>query len=96
MTYLRNPPTIPSGSITWTDSGPESDPACRLVAHVNICGVDMHLEAWEVEKDEPQTVRDVTMRTDAFDAVADTMDCRFETATIGGREYVLIATPYGV
>ena len=97
MTYSNTSPRIPLEALKWNPCGPDDDPDCRLLAHINIAGLDMHLEAWEIDQDDHdfQSVREETMRSDDFDTLASIMDCRFETITIDEREYVLVATPYG-
>lgn len=97
MTYLQNPPSIPLDDIEWGETGHEDSPASRLTAHIRIAGLDMHLEAWEVETDDhgDQSAKPETFRETDFDSLAMMMDCTFETVEINGREYVLLATPYG-
>ena len=97
MTFRNDPPTIHAGTLQWDECGHESDLSARLLSHVRIAGLDMHLEAWAVEDDGDgvQQAVETTMRGDAFGTICDIMDTDFETVTINGREYVLIATPYG-
>lgn len=97
MAFRSDPPAIDDYALTWDETGHESDPAARLLAHIRIAGLDMHLEAWAITYDEDgmQEVTAATMRSDAFGTICDIMDTAFETTTINGREYVLIATPYG-
>lgn len=93
---LTNPPTIPLEAIVWNECGEESDPAARMLAHVKIGSLDMHLEAWQIENiDDCQFATEASMRTGDFNELAGMMDSTFQTIEIDGRDYVLVATPYG-
>ena len=74
--------------------GEEEDPSAQLHAPVVAAGVCLHVDAVAVADQfvAPGAVYD----TDDLDAVRSAVgaDGPFTTATIGGREYVLIATPY--
>jgi hypothetical protein len=80
----------------WYDEGPEHDPKQRLLAHIRVAGCDMHLEAIEVYKDKgginTPMWSDFTAQISLLEGCN---DCAFRTTDIGGRTYVLIATPYG-
>lgn len=97
MAFRNDPPTIPLELLRWDDTGEEHDPKARLLAHIQIGTLDMHLEAWAVSKDEEgiQRAAESTMRSDDFDSLCNMMDCSFQTIEIDGREYVLVATPFG-
>lgn len=97
MAYLLTPPTIPLESIQWDATGEEHDPSARLLAHIRIGRLNMHLEAWAVERDEAgvQRALESTMRADDFNSLCLMMDTSFITVEIDGRDYVLVATPYG-
>lgn len=97
MAYLQNPPSIPMSAISWSKIGDESDPAVRMLAHIRIGGLDMHLEAWAVTIDDDgmQSAVMSSRRTEEFGQLCTMMDCVFETIEFEGRQYVLIATPYG-
>lgn len=97
MSYLQNPPAIAGAAIIWTECGDESDPSARLLAHIRIAGLDMHLEAWAVttDADGMQQATEETRRAEEFDQLCTMMDTTFETVEIRGRQYILIATPYG-
>ncbi|MCO5730115.1 hypothetical protein [Rhizobium sp. SSA_523] len=97
MAFQINPPTIPLGILQWDDTGADTDPRARLLAHINIGGLDMHLEAWAVHRDDEgvQHADPTSMRRDDFDSLCTMMDTTFTTIDIGGRDYILIATPYG-
>lgn len=98
--FLREPPSIPLEVIQWQEVGGDEVPACRLLAHIRIAGLDMHLEAWEIERDAEGlagmvNVKPETGRQDDFDTLCLMFGCAFDTTNINGREYVLLATPYG-
>ena len=80
----------------WYDEGPEHDPKQRLLAHIRVAGCYMHLEAIEVYKDKggikTPMWSDFTAQISLLEGCN---DCAFRTTDIGGRTYVLIATPYG-
>lgn len=100
MSFRLTAPSIPLDAIEWTPTGDASDPAARLLAHIRIGSLDMHLEAWEVDRSQHsigdmQEVRAESRRADDFDTLCGMMDCTFETIMIAGREYVLVAVPYG-
>jgi hypothetical protein len=84
-------------AVEWAEVG-DTAPRSRLLAQINILGCAMHLEAYEVELD-PETgeyaVLDLASAasvTDIHAAVGG--DGPWTTATIRGRQYVLVATPY--
>lgn len=100
MVHRNDPPTIPLDALEWMPTGDDADPKARLLAHIRIGGLDMHLEAWEVDNSENpigdmQAVRWESQRADDFDMLCGMMECSFETIVISGREYVLVAVPYG-
>lgn len=98
MAHRQDPPTIPLDQLDWLQTGEDHDPGARLLAHIRIGDLDMHLEAWAVEggEDTRQFAVDSSMRSDAFDSLSEMMECSFTTAEIEGRDYFLIATPYGL
>lgn len=97
MAFRQDPPTIPLELLQWDETGGEGDPQARLLAHIQIGDLSMHLEAWAVTKDAEghQRATPATLRGDDFDLLCDMMDCQFTTIAIDGRDYILIATPYG-
>lgn len=97
MAFLTNPPTMPIGLIHWDEIGEEPDLKARLLGHIRIGNLDMHLEAWAVTRDAEgiQTADPATQRIDDFDALCNMMDTSFQTIDIDGRGYILVATPYG-
>lgn len=97
MAFRQDPPTIPMHLIQWQETGDETNPKARLLAHIKIGDVDMHLEAWEVYDDVVlgQCAVGASMREDDHAALCDIMGGAFTTTEIGGRTYVLVATPYG-
>ena len=77
----------------WEAIG-ETDPRSRLLAHIRIAGLDMHLESREViYNGDLQTTIDYPYDHGAMCLIADTA---FRTTTIDGREYFLFALPYGI
>lgn len=94
--FRTDAPTIPLKDLQWEEIGEEGDPSSRLLAHIRIGSLDMHLEAWEVEnRSRPQVAKAGSMRKVDLELLIEIMDCYFRTITIEGREYVLVATPYG-
>ena len=79
----------------WDDKGPEHDPKQRLLSHIRVAGCNMHLEAIEVYKDEDGfNIAECDYFADQISWLEDFNGCAFRTTEIGGRTYVLIATPY--
>lgn len=96
MAFRKDPPAIPMHLIQWQDTGDETNPKARLLAHIRIGDVDMHLEAWEVFEvpEIGQCAVGASMRDDDHAALCDMMGGAFTTTEIDGRSYVLVATPY--
>lgn len=96
MPFSLTSPQIPLDKIEWDATGTDVDPRARLVAHIRIGPLDMHLEAWELEPDDGniQAVSPASWRSEGFDTIADVMECKFQPIDIDGRAYFLIATPY--
>lgn len=94
MAFRTDPPTIPFEALQWQPTGGEEDPKTRLLAHIKIGDLDMHLEARQVTEDAEgyQTTIDYPEDHDAMCGIADTV---FTTTIIDGREYFLFALPYG-
>jgi hypothetical protein len=96
MAFRLNPPQIKLDQIHWEETGDDENPRARLLAHIQIGPVDMHLEAWEVdESDGDQCAVPDSMRSTEHELLCGMMDCTFSTIKIEGRTYVLVATPYG-
>lgn len=85
--------TIPDDA--WEDTGVDES-GSRLLAHIRINGVDLHLEAYEAHEPDAKGQKFVnTLFEDEEHAVLDTfVDGAARTQTINGREYVLVATPF--
>lgn len=97
MAFRADAPDLPLALLRWDETGTETNPKSRLLAHMRIGGLDMHLEAIEV------TVVDGHLQEaaesefeDRFEALVAIEETAFETITINEREYVLFAVPYGV
>ncbi|MBD9544318.1 hypothetical protein IB276_33265 [Ensifer sp. ENS04] len=97
MVFRTDAPTIELDQLVWDETGHEEDPRARLCTHIKIGPIDMHLEAWEVSYDTEgfQVATPATYRVDDFDTLIGMMESDFRTLEIEGREYALIATPYG-
>lgn len=97
MAYRSDPPTIPLESIAWEEIGEDGDDKARLLAHICIGPLNMHLEAWAIDENETerQIAIPASMRTDDLEKLNNMMDCSFQELEIDGRFYVLVATPYG-
>jgi hypothetical protein len=93
MAFRRDPPTIKLEDLQWEAIG-EKEPQHRLLAHIQIGTLSMHLEAREVYEDEEGLQRSYEYDDDLERLHAIT-DCAFETIIIDGREYFLFAVPYG-
>lgn len=69
----------------------------RLLAHVRLCGCDMHLEAIEVEPtfSDTQSAADCNW-SQMFDELTAAFgsDGPWDTVTIKGRKYALFAAPF--
>ncbi|MZR12681.1 hypothetical protein GQE99_06560 [Maritimibacter sp. DP07] len=81
----------------WKEVGCE-DPKTRLLAEIEVEGMPMHLDAIQVEgpRDEDLLLHAVN---DEYDQIVSDIqfieDAALRTAEIGGREYLIYATPYG-
>jgi hypothetical protein len=93
MAYRTDAPAIELAAIAWDKIG-ETDPANRMLAHIRIAGLDMHLEARQVEYDGDGN-QGIVDFSDDYDHLSAMCDCAFTTVEIEGREYLLYATPYG-
>lgn len=93
MAFAIEPPTIPLEAIKWDEIG-EEDKGARLLAHIRIGTLDMHLEARAVDPTaDCQTLLEYDEDLDRMNGIAG--DVAFETLEINGRDYVLFALPYG-
>ena len=106
---LATDPQVNVPSSAWRNAGDETDPRARLLATLQVdCSpvgsVLLHLEAVAVDETPhargKQSPADGSYWTGSdFDAVAGAVgvgleDGPWDTLTIRGREYVLIATPF--
>jgi hypothetical protein len=89
---LDNAPTIDLDQLVWDEIGID-DPRARLLAHIRIGPVDMHLEAWEVTHTDGCWV--AREHPHIVEKLQDMEETDFRTLEIDGRHYVLHATPYG-
>ncbi|WYK05472.1 hypothetical protein DWF04_006075 [Cereibacter sphaeroides f. sp. denitrificans] len=94
MAFRTDPPAIDASAIIWDETGQE-DPRSRLLAHIRVAGVDMHLEAIEVAETEDGQIAICDERRNDLGTLQDIEGTAFATVEIGGRDYVLYATPYG-
>lgn len=98
MASSATSPNIPVESIQWRDAGKISDPKGRLLAHIKIAGVDMHLEAIAVRYVRHRQIAFETSNRRVFltemreHLAPNGHD--FEIVQIGARKYVLFASPY--
>jgi len=99
---VLHPPHIAAEALIWAASGPKEDSTARLLSTINVAGVQMHLEAFavDVESDEQAFVK---LPADAeFDfsdeehALYTLNETAMQTVTLNGRDYLLVAYPYGV
>lgn len=81
----------------WENIGNDDAPEARLLAHIEINGMSLHLEAIEVEIDDDdyQVAVDPAWE-DTFQAHYSAFggDGAFTTTTINGRTYALFASPF--
>jgi hypothetical protein len=95
MVFRLDAPTIPLDQIQWDEIGEDGDPKQRLLAHVRIGSLDMHLEAREIDTDGDgyQTTK---CYSDDHDTLCNMSDVpSFQTLMINEREYFLFALPFG-
>jgi len=77
----------------WEKTGPEEDPAARLLIPIVICGLPLHMEAYVMtEKDGEQCS---VAYPEAFECLMMFSEGRYQTTTINDREYAIVAVPYG-
>lgn len=99
---VRQRDQVPSLNIpenAWRDLSVHGDcsPRTFLVAEIRINGVNMHLEAIQVETDDGRVQRAVDFFAEsALDKYREGADADgpFQTVMIEGREYALIASPF--
>lgn len=88
---------VPDDAWDWCGDE-EQDPSrrTRATATITINGVMFHLDAWLVKDSEPFETQEMVEGDSDVDAIHGAVyaDGSFETVTIEGREYVLVATPY--
>lgn len=95
MAFRLDAPTIPLDQIQWDEIG-EKDPKERLLAHVRIGNLDMHLEAREITEDEENGWQTTKCYPDDHGTLCNMSDVpAFQTLMIGEREYFLFALPFG-
>ena len=93
-TIAPSTPRVEISNQMWTENGPDEDPAARLLARIAILGTDMHLEAIAV-----RIVDHIQRALDSDESFANLAsfaepDGPFQTTSIRGRDYVLVAYPY--
>lgn len=87
---------LPDG--VWRPVGDEDLPGgekAKLTTSITIADTRMHLDAWQVDPDARSlqaALQDDTGLSEVAAGVG--ADGRFETTTIDGHEYVIVATPY--
>lgn len=91
------PPSIALADLAWQETGPAEDPSARLLAPITIAQCSMHLEAFAIKDSDEQ--RFVINDHDGFggdeEAFYSLTNNAVQTVDINGREYALLATPYG-
>lgn len=91
----NSPPKIPLEAIVWSESGPTEDPKGRLLGKIEVAGVFLHLEAYEIvyDHDLVQQIKCWPEETQKlWDALG--IEGAWHTIFLEGREYALIASPY--
>lgn len=91
----QDPPTIALDAIQWRDSSENGDKS-RLLGTIRLGDVDLHVEAYESTIDDEGVQQFRGSYGESADEVYAAIGCSgaWYTATIEGREYVLIATPF--
>jgi hypothetical protein len=87
---------IPDG--VWVPTGDdEGDPHARLLATIRINGGAFHVEAYAVKLDEHgcQVIADGYFQDEWDGLCLLEPNEAFETQTINGRDYVIVARPFG-
>jgi hypothetical protein len=95
MTRVPIPITIPADQ--WEPAGPDEDPLASLAGpNLVINGLSMHLEAWAVVNDDEKFTQDPVVADDEYNLLhaAVHADGSFNTVRIGGRDYILVASPF--
>jgi hypothetical protein len=92
--FSTKSPTIPLDEIRWDDISQEEGAETRLLAHIRIGALDMHLEAREVTEDA-QDFQTTVEYPDDHGTMCDIAGTTFQTLEIKGRRYFLFALPYG-
>lgn len=90
-------PSLSLDSFTWEPTGSDENPQSRLLSTLYISGYPLHVEAYEVRRDEQvgQTTADKMFEDDLNHYYAATcLEGRFDTIMINGREYIIVATPF--
>lgn len=69
----------------------------RLLAEIVVNGMPMHLEAWEIADPGPLNFQEAKVDDESLASIGAALGQSgpFDTLPIGGREYVLIASPHG-
>jgi hypothetical protein len=94
-------PQILGRQVIWQKVGQDLDvdPEAWMMAHIVICGVDMHLEAIWVVDDEENDGMQVAICPNLDEilneyAQACRADGHFQTMYRGGHQYAIFATPF--
>ena len=80
---------------SWTEAGPDEDPASRLISIIVVLGTFLHLEAiaLRIDADEVQRADHSNESLASLASFAEP-DGPFETTEIICRNYVLAAYPF--
>jgi hypothetical protein len=86
---VTNDPNLPPiiSTVAWTDAGEGT-----MVAHINVLGVDMHLEAIEVDEVGVPVNREHADRLTTLQAHEDGSFRTIEL--VEGRRFILLAVPF--
>ena len=86
----------PSVEIPASAWQPAAEDGSRLITTVVVNGLPLHLEAIEVSTDEYGIQRGCGDADESLATIHEVVGAEghWQTVTIGGRDYVLIASPY--
>ena len=90
---LDTPAAISLADIAWDDISDLQGSGTRLLAHIRIGGLDMHLEAREMTED---TGGQTTVEyPEDHERMCDIAGCAFQALMMNDRAYFVYALPFG-
>lgn len=98
---VHNPITATIPPEAWEQTGPEENPATRLLCTLRINDYPFHVEAYEVtgcgagDQEGEQDIADSYFGDEWRGICLLNQDSAYQTMDIGGRFYVVVMTPFG-